>query len=60
MKIPDEKVYRDFQRVAEMGPVVKRAVESMDDGTLDKRIQRAVTAGFEKGKENGMGCRLCG
>ncbi len=47
MKIPDEKVYRDFQRVAEMGPTVKRVAESIDNGTLDKRIKAAVEVGFK-------------
>ncbi len=60
MRILDERIYRDFQKVAEMGSTVKRVAESIDNGVLDKRIKMAVIAGFKKGKEDRIGCcQLC-
>ncbi len=59
MRIFDEKVYRNFQEMAGLSLIVKRVAESIDNGTLDKRIKVAVTAGFQRIKEDGMGCQLC-
>ncbi len=60
MEILDEKVYRNFQEMAGLSPIVKRVAESIDNGELDKRIKAVVTAGFQRIKEDGMGCQLCG
>ncbi len=48
MRIFDEEVYRNFQEMAELSPIVKRAADSIDNGELDERIRIAVENGMKK------------
>jgi len=47
MEIPDSKVFETLQKVASMEPTVKRVAEFIDNGVLDKRIQKAVENGVK-------------
>lgn len=43
----DPEVFKTLQKVAEYGPTVKRVAEFIDNGVLDKRIEKAVENGVK-------------
>ena len=48
MEVPDIEIYRTMQKVAGMEPLVKRVSEIIDNGEMDKRIEKAVSEGIKK------------
>lgn len=47
MEVPDAEVYKTMKDVAAMKPTVARISSFIDNGVLDKRIQKAVTDGVK-------------
>ena len=48
MEISDVEVFHVMQKVASMEPLVKKVSEFIDNGEMDKRIEKAVSEGIKK------------